>query len=60
MARACQNALSRIPKFYPAQSRLLVDLLARCDWDAPEPACQGDCFALKQYRTTVGDRMLLL
>lgn len=60
LARACQNTLSCTPKYYPVQSNLLVNLLARTDWKQPDEECEKTCFAAAQYRANVGDLMKLL
>jgi len=62
LARACQNTLARTPKpkYYPVQSNLLVNLLARVEWEPPDPECVKKCFAVEQYRAKVGELMKLL
>lgn len=60
MAKACQEALSWIPKPYAKQSNLLQSLLARTEWALPEGECRFTCFAIKQYRTSAKEGLILL
>jgi hypothetical protein len=60
MARACQEALSWIPKSYAKQGNLLKTILARTEWTLPEGECRSTCFAIKQYRTSAKEGLILL
>jgi hypothetical protein len=60
MAKACQNALSWIPKSYAKQSNLLASLLSQGDWMLPQTECRSTCFAIKQYQTLANEGLILL
>jgi hypothetical protein len=60
MARACQIAVSRTSKLSTGSSRLLTMLLRRTDWTEPSEGCESTCFAVRQYRATAGEHLLVL
>ena len=59
IARACLNAFSWMSGVDLSARKQMADLLVRSDWKVP--SCDWEsCFAVKQYRKTAGEGLLLL
>jgi len=60
VATACQRALSRMPKPFPTETRVLEELLARPSWSLPKCDWSSDCAAAREYRKLAAEGVALL